>query len=151
MLRAADILGFSDYSKYAEPFKSTVQNFWDDLATRRQPGPWFSVITDAQLTQALTGISSLLSRHPPAAYVQPLPSDIEAISKKIDACIPPVSCEVEQGNVTMKVVDFRHILYAGWVSSKSSVGVPFQTINRLCEHGIMQQKAIEMQLARPAP
>jgi hypothetical protein len=47
-------------------------------------------------------------------------------------------------------VDFRDIIFAGWIAqSQPGSTIKFSDINRLCEHGIMQQVSIEKMLENP--
>jgi hypothetical protein len=45
------------------------------------------------------------------------------------------------------ILDFRQILFAGWAASANLRTLSFEQINRLCGHGILQQRAIDIELA----
>jgi hypothetical protein len=58
--------------------------------------------------------------------------------------------QIQGETVSWMSVDFRHVLYAGWICSVAPpAGVSFAQINRLCEHGIMQQRAISIERKIP--
>ena len=50
----------------------------------------------------------------------------------------------KDGKPVCDTVDFRHTLYAGWIATQHPNQMPFLTINRLCEHGIMQQRGLDV-------
>jgi hypothetical protein len=117
------------------------------MRSSRTADPWFDVLSDAQLNDALSGVSVLLTQHPPAGYTKP---DVEAVWKLVSSLergVPPVGYTLTaDGTPVCEHRDFREILYAGWIASVQQGAASFQLVNRLCEHAIMQQSAIDIQM-----
>ncbi|MCR1770516.1 hypothetical protein [Burkholderia glumae] len=144
-LTAAKVLGYRDVRFRNKDLQSAFDSFWSDLETYKKTDPWFDVFTEAEITTALTGIGQLLNAHPPAAFQNPDPSVIEHLYQQLKRGIPPVGFKLEQGKRPVNsAIDFRHILYAGWLIAKEKSPLSFHDVNRLCEHAIMQQAAIDI-------
>ena len=117
------------------------------MRSSRTADPWFDVLSDAQLSDALGGVSALLQQYPPAGYTHP---DVEAVwglLRSLERAVPPVGFALTaEDEPACEHRDFREILYAGWIASVQPGKPSFDQINRLCEHAIMQQSAIDIQL-----
>jgi hypothetical protein len=126
-----------------------LDTFWSHLKLKRQTDPWFDVFTQQQIKDTADALADLLRPLPPALYVDAPESDLSLVLKQLEQIVPPVGSELDaQRSVTCKHIDFRHVLYAGWVISASPPAkVTFAQVNRLCEHGIMQQRAVDLQIA----
>jgi hypothetical protein len=147
ILRGATILGFDALPPEAHPSRPKVDEFWTKMHLLRTADPWFDVLSNTQLTDALQGVLALLKEHPPAGYTHP---DVEAVwglVRSLEQGIPPVGFALlPEGIPNCVHRDFREILYAGWIASVTSNTPTFELINRLCEHAIMQQNAVDIQL-----
>lgn len=147
ILRGAEILGFDTLPPQGHPSQAKVQEFWTKMHLSRTVDPWFDVLSDTQLSDALNGVSGLLRQHPPAGYTHP---DVDAVGELVDSLergVPPVGFTLTaDGTPKCEHRDFRDILYAGWIASVQPGAPSFEQINRLCEHAIMQQSAIDIQL-----
>ena len=141
------MLGFDTLPPQDHPSRHKVQEFWTKMHSLKMTDPWFDVLNDTQLHDALHGVSALLQQHPPAGYTPP---DVEVFCELIHSMelgVPPVGFKLTKGGrPRCKHRDFREILYAGWVASVQANAPPFELTNRLCEHAIMQQCAIDIQL-----
>lgn len=147
LLRGANIRGYDTDNFLGAQLKADVQAYWQTLTARRQTNTWFDVFTDAQIRDAGSAIAALLSTLPPALYVSPLESELSHLLDCLRRAIPPTGFDVtSEGAISCRATDFRHILYAGWIVSTSASDLSFKEINRLCEHGIMQQRAIDIEL-----
>jgi hypothetical protein len=67
--------------------------------------------------------------------------------------IPPCGSDLSgAASPVNRGVDFRHILFAGWLvaeklttpSGSVKQGLTFDQLNRLCELGLLQQRAIDL-------
>lgn len=144
-LTAAKILGYRDTTFGDKDVQKAFNLFWDELDSYKKVDPWFDVFTEAEITTALTEIGQLLDAHPPASFQNPTPPTLEHLYLQIRKGIPPIGFKLEQGTKPVNsTVDFRHILYAGWLATKRDTTISFHDVNRLCEHAIMQQAAIDI-------
>jgi hypothetical protein len=147
ILRGAKLLGYDVLPPEGHPARPSVEVFWKAMNSVRSADPWYDVLSDAQLLAALTGVTSLLQKYPPSGYTHPDFDLVWDLLSKVQRGIPPTSsCLKDDGKPSMSKCDFRHILYAGWIASVQTGATDFGDLNRLCEHGIMQQRAIDIQL-----
>ncbi len=147
ILRGATILGFDVLPPPAHPIRPMVEAFWTKMHSSRSSDSWFDVLTDAQLSDALGGVLALLQQHPPACYTHPDVEVIWGLVNSLKRGVPPVGFTLKaEGTPVCENRDFREILYAGWIASVQPGALPFERVNRLCEHAIMQQSAIDIQL-----
>lgn len=150
ILRGAKILGFDTLPPQGHPGCAQIQEFWNKMHSSRTADPWCDILDDVQLRNALTGVSQLLNSHPPAGYTHPSTNVIWKLVSDLEKGIPPVGYELSnEGMPTCENRDFREILYAGWIVSIQQGSQPFEIVNRLCEHAIMQQRAINIQMGSP--
>ncbi len=153
MIAAAQILGY-DTLKFDTDIQIAVDAFWKSILEKKQLDSWFDVFTNDQIQTTLTKLSAFLSTHKKALYPQPTTERIQPLIKQVLKKIPPVGYEFKlktvDGELTPDLafdysVDFRDILFAGWIAA--SAGDPslnFEDANKLCEYGILQQRAIKM-------
>ena len=117
------------------------------MRSSRTADPWSDVLSDAQLSDAVGGVSALLQQYRPTSYTHP---DVEAVwglVRSLERGVPPVGFALTaDGTPACEHRDFREILYAGWIASVQAGAPSFELVNRLCEHAIMQQRAIDIQL-----
>lgn len=120
-------------------------NFWQQLDAFRKADPWFDIAPDSSIDTCTQELAAFLSNHAPARYESPSSSTLQGLLRKLENHVPPVGFEVRgDGSPQLEGVDFRHILYAGWIASRNIKTIGFSDINRLCEHAIMQQRAIDI-------
>lgn len=145
ILRGAKMLGYDALPPKGHAARQNVEAFWTSMGGARSADPWFDVLTDTQLQDALEGIASLLKQYPPSGYPHPDPDVLGQLVGNLQRGIPPAGFSMkEDGSLNCEQRDFRQILYAGWIASVQQDAAPFELINRLCEHGIMQQRAIDI-------
>jgi hypothetical protein len=151
LLTAAEIMGY-DSLVFDPALQPAVNTFWAELKSKRLSDKWFDLFTDDQIRATLVGLEGFLAQHENALYPKPTIEQIQPLVKKIIELTPPVGYEFdEQNGPNCTEVDFRHTLYAGWIaSSDTKANIPFDTVNRLCEHGIMQQGAIKLKKSEEA-
>jgi hypothetical protein len=148
MRRGARLLGFDASPPEGHPSRQTVTEFWSYVDSFVKADAWFNILSDQELLLALKGVQDLLTAHSPAAFVMPKFDVLEKLTSRVRNLVPPVGFEIDaNGKVVCSDVDFRHILFAGWLeSTRSGNELSFSKINQLCEHGIMQQRAIAISL-----
>lgn len=145
MLTAARLMGYNNTTALPSGhLKDATVKFWKNLHSKRQPNPWFDIFTDKQIKAALDGIGALLNLFPPTHY--PIPTDkvIKELFDQLINKVPPVGFRMDKNKTPeCYTVDFRHILYVGWIASQHTEKMPFLILNRLCEHAITQQRGID--------
>jgi hypothetical protein len=149
ILRASKLLALQSPPPTDHALYPHFVQFWQIQNLSRKNDPWFDVVEDAPLLDALNGISALLSQNAPAAYPLPSFDMLESLRNMIATRTPPVGCSIQKdGSVQQEDVDFRHPIYAGWIASRAAGALPFSQLNKLCEHGIMQQRAVRIALGK---
>lgn len=147
LLSAAVLSGDAFTAFDSEALELSAEAFWSKLSTRKQPDPWFNVFPDNQIRKTVEALSALLSPLVPALYPKPTEDDLGLLLDQVTMLIPPVGFQVGRlHTMCWHKIDFRHVLYAGWIASATRPDIPFMVLNRLCEHGIMQQRAINIEL-----
>ncbi len=147
VLSAAEILGFDDLSGFpCGDIKNATRNFWDDLRLNVKVDDWFNIFEKEPLEIAVNEIWTLLSKNAPSGYTKPAYETLNNLYNQLSKLVPPVGFAMDKaGRPECRAVDFRHILYAGWIANhNNALSIPFYDINRLCEHGIMQQRGIDI-------
>lgn len=146
--RACHLLEFDRAPAGRPEFAAAFRDFWDYIDGAVKTDPWYNILEDAHIHSAMQALHALHIAHSPAAYLPPDDAELENLYCQLQRRIPPVGFTLEStGKVSCREVDFRSILFAGWMSSKNRFDpVPFSLANKLCEHGIMQQRAISMTL-----
>jgi len=143
MLRVADVLGW-DVPNFGNEVDPHAKAFWASVNRYRKTDAWYDVFPNKCLKDTLDAFKFYLSGFENTLYPEHNSHIIEKLSKQIFNLIPPVGSGYDDnGMPDCKDVDFRHILYAGWIASEyNPEQLDFSLVNRLCEHGIMQQRAI---------
>lgn len=148
LLDGAKILGYGAQLPSEHSLRRGVDAFWDYLETFRNADPWYNIFPKGQLQCALTGMKNLLSRHSPTEYPIPATERLEHLVSMLYRNVPPVGFRMaNDGSPQCECVDFRHILFSGWIAKASKPQMPVDFINQLCEHAIMQQIAIDTELS----
>ncbi|NIF69589.1 hypothetical protein F3J16_05185 [Burkholderia sp. Ap-962] len=144
-LMASRILGYREIQFPDHDLQAAYDRFWEELETYVKQDPWFNIFTENEIRTALDRIGAILGAHPPAAYMAPSLDLLADLFRQLQSAVPPIGFKLVEGkNPSAYSVDFRHILYAGWLASKGNQDIKFPDLNRLCEHAIMQQRAIDI-------
>ncbi|TAM46182.1 MAG: hypothetical protein EPN55_06155 [Gammaproteobacteria bacterium] len=147
ILLGAKLLKYDSENLPIAPYNSIAVNFWVNLHSMAKTDPWYDLFDQSQLESALKEIGKLLNEYPPAHYQHPVSENITELVEQLLNKIPPIGHKVGADKLPRCYnVDFRHILYAGWIGTEHNSKIPFQKINRLCEHAIMQQRGIDLYL-----
>lgn len=147
LLQAAKLSGLTQCKFTDKSTIAAVTKFWGDLERRKQPDPWFDVFPDVQIKVTISRFQQLFSAVEPACYVHPSEEILTRLMDQLAHLVPAVGFKINADrSMAWCQVDFRHVLYAGWVTAASDPSIPFTILNRLCEHGIMQQRAINIEI-----
>lgn len=145
ILAASRLLGYDQLQLGDKELNEDIQRFWAEITAQKRADPWFEMFTDGELLGALTDIKNLFHPFAPAEYEAPTPDLMQRLLAQVNRQIPPLDfCIEPDGKPVCRDMDFRHILYAGWIASRRPNAVPFLYMNRLCEHAIMQLGAIKI-------
>jgi len=125
-----------------------------DLATKWAAGP-FSILDPARVAQATIELSQFAQNRPLLAFPAPDAQLISQLMRSIGDKVPPAG--MYPATITAspdgapllaepRIVDFRLILFAGWLTSSvepvDKNEAHFRQVNRMCSHAIMQQEGI---------
>jgi hypothetical protein len=110
---------------------------------------WATVFDDTQLRAAIAGTQALFQAHTLIGYV---PTNDNTLSKLINCIVkglPPILAEIDVNGVpSLNKIDITVPLYAGWICWIGRNRLPnagnlsFLLINQLCNHALLQQRAI---------
>ncbi len=146
ILQASKILKYDDINGLGDELSTLVTEHWKYLGKKKQNDDWYNIFTDEQLEEILAKITTLLDEYKPTLYQSHTVDILESLYKQILNSTPPVGFTMENGKVKCEKIDFRHILYIGWILKQHSSNIPFLVLNQLCEHAIMQQRGINLYL-----
>lgn len=115
---------------------------------------WETVWDQGNVKAAVQMFESVFKDCNGVVYRQPDAATLEELATQIDQNIPPVGHQrYDEDSITLTTIDYRTIIYAGWLSACSSqMDNPlvednrFYEINRLCDQAILQQEAAARQL-----
>jgi hypothetical protein len=112
----------------------------------------FSLLEADRISEAATLLQRFAVQYPGLAFPTP---DLAMLSQLVEAIrddVPPAGPYPAAANVGGElkamgpsIVDFRHILFAGWLrwsQTTNKDGDGFRHINMLCSHAILQQEGV---------
>jgi hypothetical protein len=112
---------------------------------------WPILFSDAQLKRAIKGVQRVFSAYGSLGYKQPDARMLAGLVERLTKRLPPILAEIDEaGKPRLTKVEMAQTLYAGWIywigrshlTGKSSL--PFFLTNRLCDHALLQQRAINI-------
>lgn len=157
--RACQHLGWNDYVKAVKDtqLRSDLQTFLETYLGSNAPGEWEDVFTSAQIATALDALKAILESVGCPPFALPDETTLLPLVRMLSDGIPPCGSDLSgSAKPANRKVDFRHILFGGWVvAEKPAAREPdgeedeeekdqFLQINKLCELGLLQQRAIDM-------
>jgi len=149
MLAASRILGYETIDGLPKgEILDTLNKFWGELKGKKQTGTWFNPFSDEQIKNVLVELQNLIDSYPPASFELPQKELLEKLFLQLVSKVPPLGFEMSSDDPVLNEVDFRHILYIGWIATHHHSQIPFDIINRLCEHAIMQQIGINTYISQ---
>jgi hypothetical protein len=113
-------------------------------------GSWEDVFTPQQVGAAVDALLSILNAAGTPCFVMPDEATLLPLVQMLDGQIPPCGSDLSGAETPEnRSVDFRHILMAGWlVAERANRGAGpqpgFLQLNKLCEMGLLQQRAIDL-------
>lgn len=133
-------------------FRGDMQGFLDKYVGPAAPGPWESVFTEAQVAQAVDALGPFLRDAGTSPFAIPQEGGLLDLVRMLRDQIPPCGSDLSGSESPVnRSVDFRDILFAGWLvadgfAMEGDGGErysQFLELNKLCEMGLLQQRAID--------
>jgi hypothetical protein len=110
---------------------------------------WSTLVSDQQLSNAVAGIQRLFSSYRPLGYTTPEGHLLVGLIKQLDMRVPPIIATLSNtGKPQLSTTEIAHTLYAGWIYSLTSEPLSFLQTNKLCDHALLQQIAINLALEK---
>ncbi len=126
-------------------------------ATEDSTSTWPDVLSERQLRQCLDHLKKIFAPHAGVAFIRPNPSQLAELVDRLTLCRPPIVQRINaKGVPSVDEVKTYHCLYAGWTFwfgheklRKARLSkyprlreLDFLKVNRLCDHALLQQRAI---------
>lgn len=130
--------------------RKDVDAFVNSYSGPAQPGAWEDVFTQQQVGEAVDALVSIFNTAGTTCFVMPEEATLRPLVQMLDAQIPPCGSDLSGAETPVnRGVDFRHILMAGWLVAERANGSAgtqpdFMQLNKLCEMGLLQQRAIDL-------
>jgi hypothetical protein len=115
---------------------------------------WCTILSDPQLQNAIKGIQEVFASYGNLGYVIPSDQDLTKLVMHLEKRLPPIIAELSSsGEPLLKRIAISHTLYAGWIYSigskhLTSEPLSFLQANMLCDHALLQQRAIEIAISK---
>jgi hypothetical protein len=139
-LEKIDDLGLADH-----PLQDNLRKFWDGLKSLDSNDPWNAVFDDADLAQAIAGLKKILTPCKPSLCPDTDLDRTRELVASLERFVPPCGSKIDTPRaVNLPEIDFREILFAGWLAAEGKNEKQFEIINKLCQHAIMQRRAIKI-------
>ncbi|MFC1536837.1 hypothetical protein ACFL48_03350 [Pseudomonadota bacterium] len=149
--QAVEILGWKQSIKLSGSKKGLLTDFWTGIEALSEPvPPALKFFDDQQVREALSGLNSLFDQSESVQYDMPDSSKFSSLIDDLDNSVPPsISSISKKGEPMNESIDFRSIIFAGWITwyganTGKLADHSFLNINRLCNLSILQQEAINI-------
>jgi hypothetical protein len=154
LIRALIILGWDQpiTNAHRQPYYAAEQEYLKFLAEDTYD-PWALAFSDAQLRTAIAAIQKLFLSFDNVGFKRTTAQKLEALLERLSNGIPPVIADVSiEGYAHLETTDITLILYAGWVywigrEHFQHGASKFFLTNRLCDHALLQQQAINLAIS----
>lgn len=150
MNEAIKHLGWNEVSRKADPtIRRAVVTYFDRIGSVAQSVPKRRrLLNPVSIAEALTELIGVLSKKGNALFKMPSLDQLNLMTHRLLKARPPVETTVSQKLVVANEnVDFRAILYAGWLAwysdRRNQPGLTFFILNLLCDRGLLQQSAVD--------
>jgi hypothetical protein len=153
LLRAMQLLRWNVPVTAESPYREAEQELLSYVLLDPYDA-WSTLVSDKQLTAAIAGIQKLFLSYPPLGYTVPNGPMMIELVKQLTMRLPPIIATLSNtGKPKLSTIDIAHTLYAGWIYSignrhLTSKPLPFLQTNKLCDHALLQQTAINIALAK---
>jgi hypothetical protein len=141
----------SKHKKFYQAEKELLTYVLDDPYV-----PWSALFSDRQLKKAITGVLRVFSMYGSPGYKEPSGDSLAELVERLANRLPPILVTIDrEGKPDLVKVKMSQTLYAGWVywlgqkHLTNQNQLSFFLINRLCDHALLQQRAINLMKARP--
>lgn len=109
----------------------------------------YQLLHEAQILASLERLQKFLAGIGAVTCPTPDLDEIALMRNRMLAACPPVASNVTRARkVFNSNVDFRSILFAGWITwvstKRSATNLDFVKLNMLCQRGILQQCAVDV-------
>lgn len=126
---------------------TAYEAYWDDIRRMDFSAPWVQLIPKSSVQAAVDSMLADAALWGTSFFSPPDEILIRELFDQAVERIPPVGVQKFLGNKPLQGIDFRVILYVGWLALKDGTSkLTFNDANGLCEHAILQQQAIKLQL-----
>ena len=148
--QAVNQLGWRKRYSGNKSLKKSVNAYFDSLTTLALNIPKkYKLLRESQITAALERLIFFMRAIPEAHFLPPEPAQVAQMCTRLLNGCPPTASDVSQSlQVTNVSVDFRSILFAGWLTwmsdERKKGDLSFIKLNMLCQRGILQQRAIDV-------
>jgi hypothetical protein len=136
-----------------QPYQQAEQDLLN-YALQDSFDQWSVILSDQQLNQAITGVKRVLSTYGSIGYVPPDRYTLTELVQQLTARLPPIIATLSSdGTPQLRRTDISHTLYAGWIysigaSRLTPEPLPFLETNMLCDHALLQQRAINISIEK---
>ncbi len=150
---AVNILKLKTLPDSASPaIKKAVSNFWSSMEQTNPYPSWSKMFKKQDIENALKKLKHILNKKGAITYQIGKASNLDELYTRLCKAIPPIRNSINSSSkVCHHPIDFRDILYIGWLgwhtSTKKRIDLSFLDINRLCDRAILQQQAVDIEKA----
>ncbi|MGC2270870.1 MAG: hypothetical protein WA539_02745, partial [Candidatus Sulfotelmatobacter sp.] len=136
-----------------DKFRADITAFINNYSPSTEPGPWEDVFTQEQVAAAVDALIAILTKAGTSCYAMPDEETLSHLVRMLEERIPPCGSDLSGSETPVnRSVDFRHILLAGWLvadkvnatADSAEQRKQFLQLNKLCEMGLLQQRAIDL-------
>jgi hypothetical protein len=153
LVRAMQLLAW-DKPVISAPPASEAEKDLINYITHDPFDGWCTILSDRQLQSAIKGIQEVFASYGNLGYVTPSDQDLTKLVMCLEKRLPPIIAELSpSGEPLLKRIEISHTLYAGWIYSigykhLTSEPLSFLQTNMLCDHALLQQRAIEIAISK---
>lgn len=158
--RAIDALGWSGHPGVSDrELQGKLSHFWKAQFDDVRLTGWPDVVDATQVSVAIESLRLILKDVHRVLFKYPSTEELKHLVAMLDSGVPPCGADLSGAKEPkLQSVDFRTILFSGWIrwhyepsaADSAQHDQTFTRINRLCERGMLQQRAIDLFLKRPA-
>ena len=126
--------------------------FWTNVGASLPHIPkWAKIISKKQVSKALAELRKILAPFAGVLYKPIKPTELERLAKALARAVPPTNSIVTAaGSVRLRPMDFRSVLFAGWLCwyRRDNPRLTFLELNQLCDQALLQQQGVDLCLRK---
>ena len=127
--------------------------FWKSLKPVKPYPKWTMMFDPSSVKIAVNELVAILNQHTPIAYRQESINSYKELYDRLCSAVPPINETIDEKlQISLNQLDFRKILYAGWLTwhtaKKERSELSYFEINRLCDRAILMQEAINLEIGK---